>query len=663
MKLNDTNAPVASPPPTLGAGTATLLGGTTASFVAGASADPGGTNQAWGTSHYPSATNNNRSAGARFDVSTAGYENIVVSWCQYNSASASRYVRLQYTMDGVNFTDAALIALYKESAFTNQSVNLGGIAGVTNNPRFGFQLVAEFESTATGTGTNAYVATKDGANYSTAGAIRLDLATVSGTPFPPPDGNTPPYIFSSIPDQTVRPGESTGPLSFLVLDAKDPARNLVVSAASSNPAAVPPANILLGGSGANRTVNVTGGGQAGFSLMTLSVFDTGGKSNSASFGVTVLPANSTPVISAIPHTNTLMSVPTQPIAFTVSDRETPAAGLVVSGSSANPALVPNSPANISFGGSGTNRTVTLTPAPGQLGVAPITVTVSDGTNTASAIFTLMVRPSTNVLFYEPFAYGDGSLLTNSGFLWDNRAGTYGQGLVTNGQLQVTAEQTEDVVAPLIGSPYNKSNGIVLYASFKVNFLTLPRAAPDYFAHFANGSSYLRGRIYAGTSNAAPNCFRLFVANGSNAATMLPADLHTNSLHTLVTRYNLDTATATLWLDPAAESDASVTASDPQSAANIAAYGFRQDSGVGATALVDDLRVGLSFAAVTGSAATGPVLTIERAGPNAVLRWTSSSCLLQAAGSVTGTFTNVPGAASPFTNPLAGPARFFRLKGN
>lgn len=216
---------------------------------------------------------------------------------------------------------------------------------------------------------------------------------------------------------------------------------------------------------------------------------------------------------------------------------------------------------------------------------------------------------------------------------------------------------------MIGNPYSKSNGIVLYASFKVNFLTLPKVAPDYFAHFANGSSYLRGRIYAGTTNAAPNCFRLFVANGSDTATILPADLHTNTLYTLVTRYNLDTTSTTLWLDPVAETDSSVTASDPQTAANIAAYGFRQDSGFGSTMLVDDLRVGLSFAAVTATVVSGPVLAIQRDGSNVVLRWTNTNCLLQAADAVTGTFTNVPNAASPFTNPLAGPAKFFRLKGN
>ena len=69
------------------------------------------------------------------------------------------------------------------------------------------------------------------------------------------------------------------------------------------------------------------------------------------------------------------------VAFTVGDVETAAGSLTVTGTSSNAALVPN--ANIVFGGSGANRTVTVTPAANQNGTATITVTVSDGALTAS----------------------------------------------------------------------------------------------------------------------------------------------------------------------------------------------------------------------------------------------------------------------------------------
>ena len=49
-------------------------------------------------------------------------------------------------------------------------------------------------------------------------------------------------------------------------------------------------------------------------------------------------------------------------------------------------------ANIVFGGSGSNRTVTVTPALDQFGSATITVSVSDRTNNAATSFVLLVNP-------------------------------------------------------------------------------------------------------------------------------------------------------------------------------------------------------------------------------------------------------------------------------
>jgi hypothetical protein len=56
----------------------------------------------------------------------------------------------------------------------------------------------------------------------------------------------------------------------------------------------------------------------------------------------------------------------------------------------------------------------------------------------------------------------------------------------------------------------------------------------------------------------------------------------------------------------------------------------------------------------------PVLTIERNASEIVLSWTDAAFALQSAPTITGTFTNVPGATSPFTNVIAGGQRFFRL---
>src|SRR5262249_25488390 len=148
-------------------------------------------------------------------------------------------------------------------------------------------------------------------------------------------------------------------------------------------------------------------------------------------------------------------------------------------------------------------------------------------------------------------------------------------------------------------PYSRSNNTVLYAGFNVHFWTLPKLAPGLFAHFADGST-LRGRVYAGTTNTAEGCFRLQLANGSSQPMEWPADLDTNSWYRVVTRYEIDNALTTLWLNPSSEADEGLTATDPQSPTPIAAYDFRQDADLGATISIDDLKVGLSFASVIGA---------------------------------------------------------------
>ena len=112
-----------------------------------------------------------------------------------------------------------------------------------------------------------------------------------------------------------------------------------------------------------------------------------GEANSGSVTVTV-QANTEPTISDIAAQSISADSNTGAIAFTIGDAQTAASSLTLSGSSSNTTLVPN--ASIVFGGSGASRTVTVTPAAGQSGSATITVTVSDGSLTASDTFVLTV---------------------------------------------------------------------------------------------------------------------------------------------------------------------------------------------------------------------------------------------------------------------------------
>jgi hypothetical protein len=105
--------------------------------------------------------------------------------------------------------------------------------------------------------------------------------------------------------------------------------------------------------------------------------------------------NSAPTISGIANQSTPQNTATSAIAFTIGDADTAAASLTVSGSSANTTLVPN--ANITFGGGGANRTVTIAPATNQTGSAVITIGVNDGVTTTTTTFTLSVTASAPAL--------------------------------------------------------------------------------------------------------------------------------------------------------------------------------------------------------------------------------------------------------------------------
>ena len=103
----------------------------------------------------------------------------------------------------------------------------------------------------------------------------------------------------------------------------------------------------------------------------------------------VTVANTVPTITSIAAQVTNEDTAMGAVPFTVGDTETAAGSLTVSGTSSNTTLVPNG--NIVFGGSGANRTVTVTPAANQNGSASITVTVSDGSLSTPTSFQLTVN--------------------------------------------------------------------------------------------------------------------------------------------------------------------------------------------------------------------------------------------------------------------------------
>ena len=200
--------------------------------------------------------------------------------------------------------------------------------------------------------------------------------------------NDPPTI-SDIADTTINEDSSTGALPFTISDSETNPDDLSVSVSSDNQTLIPESSISLAGSGAERTVTVTPIADLfGTAHIVIEVSD-GENAVSDTFTVTVNPVNDPPIISDIADQITNEDTPTEPIEFIIGDVETDPDELTLSTSSDNQALITDE--NIVFGGSGTDRTVTITPLLDQHGTATITVTVSDGEDAVSDTFTVTVN--------------------------------------------------------------------------------------------------------------------------------------------------------------------------------------------------------------------------------------------------------------------------------
>ncbi len=109
--------------------------------------------------------------------------------------------------------------------------------------------------------------------------------------------------------------------------------------------------------------------------------------------------------------------------FTISTAPSRVANLAITATSSNPALVPNS--NIMVNGSGTTRSLLITPIAGASGAATITLNVSDGISSATTSFTVTLMsqslpaivlnlPASGSSYTAPASIGLAATVTASG---------------------------------------------------------------------------------------------------------------------------------------------------------------------------------------------------------------------------------------------------------
>lgn len=329
---------------------------------------------------------------------------------------------ITFSTDGVNFSSGIVPSGTDSYAPTKFTVDLSGQSSLqktTNTVTFRLYLYGN------GPYETAFIGGTGGNDIFLSGSYQL---------LPPPA----PTI-TSIANQIVNPNTSTGALAFTIGDALTPMNALTVTGVSSNPTLFPAIRVVIGGTGASRTVSVTpAANQTGTATITLTVTNNAGLKTTTSFTVTV---NTPPTITTITSQLINMGTSTAALAFTVGDDLTLSSLLTLTGASSNTALIKT--ANIAFTGPDAQGhcTVTVTPVAVYSGVSTITLTVTDGGGLAAKTsFILTVNhPPTITVVANQFINMNSSTTAV--------AFTVGDDLTLAGALTVTAASSNPSLAP------------------------------------------------------------------------------------------------------------------------------------------------------------------------------------------------------------------------
>jgi hypothetical protein len=268
--------------PATGSGTATLVGGTTATFATG-----NGGGRGWNTTNYPAQGTDAKTRGVQFQVSTVGYENITLTFDHRHSGTAARTAVVQYSTNGTTFTDVFAYTTTAHDTFFARSVDLSAVTAVDNQATVYLRILSDFTS------GGQYAPSNPSGTYGTGGTWRFDNVTVSGDALGAgaaptiTEATTTPLV--NLPD--AGPGSVSGVISdptdpaatlgidFTLADADTPVGDLTVTAVSSNQTVVPNANLTLTGSNGSRNLKITPAA-VGYATVTVTVSD---GSNSASY--------------------------------------------------------------------------------------------------------------------------------------------------------------------------------------------------------------------------------------------------------------------------------------------------------------------------------------------------------------------------------------------
>ncbi len=315
------------------------------------------------------------------------------------------------------------------------------------------------------------------------------------------------------------------------------------------------------------------------------------------------PVVGLPTISAVSNRTIEKGKATPLIPLALSDEDTDVALLTLSAATSNTNLVPAG--NIVFGGSGSNRSVVVAPAAGKTGSAQITLTVHDGTFSASSSFALTVVDSSN----EPSLVGrwtfDDQSLANTGSSGSAHDGTFMAGATpatapysTNTRwgvgyaLDATSLASFMRINNSASGDANYANTFDAPSAFSISLWIKRPASGEAWASFAQktgtpGTTETAGWVMRKNGTSATNTIaQLFHAPAPVAAVAATTTVSDQAWHHLVMTY--DGATLTYYIDSAPIGSVADTFAAKTTAALL--FGAQNGSGLrSAQAYYDDIR--------------------------------------------------------------------------
>jgi hypothetical protein len=217
-----------APATAVGTGSASLVGGATATFASGGvnggssdSVTTVPTNYAWNVANWPTQGAASKTVGVQFNANTTGQENVVLRYDQRLSNAAPNTWTVQYTTDASaaspvweDYTEYSVVG---GETWQTRTWSFAGVPALNNNPNAGFRILATFAP-----GTSTYVPVNPGSTHATQSTSRFDMVSIEasgpggGTQVP---ANSNPFTLGGLQSNTtyqafVRANCGPGDVSF-----------------------------------------------------------------------------------------------------------------------------------------------------------------------------------------------------------------------------------------------------------------------------------------------------------------------------------------------------------------------------------------------------------------------------------------------------------------